>query len=347
MATPNQLMVTAPETLPTPILFKIEGMEPDTQLQVFDQTFLVHSSALKLHSTYFRKFLDSPDKPTTFTGKYRYSWVTKLDGNGPEWSLVSDHTMEPGVEENLSGFSGDKRAAGKGFHAFLCAIYNRPYAVESTVELQTLANHGDYYMAMPAVSATVFAAVRKSGSFVRTLPGSASKVIVIAAKMRNEELFRECLVYLINPWVSPRYTSLEDPAILHSAKLAYNQLCARVSKAQEALVLVANAHPVRVMDGATWEHAVGGLLFRGASGFIINGRILLPKFFRTIYAAITANGHPQAREIENILKPLFKNNLMLTGAHAIAGEDVYQDSFLCVEIEDVDLPWDVTEEPRY
>lgn len=114
MATPNQLMVTAPETLPvsasacftilglftnfqsqqTPILFKIEGMEPDTQLQVFHQTFLVHSSALKLHSTYFRKFLDSPDKPTTFTGKYWYSWVTKLDGNGPEWSLVSDHTME-------------------------------------------------------------------------------------------------------------------------------------------------------------------------------------------------------------------------------------------------------------
>ncbi|KAH7319429.1 hypothetical protein BKA65DRAFT_569797 [Rhexocercosporidium sp. MPI-PUGE-AT-0058] len=305
MATATPSTITGPEAVPQPpILFKIEGMEPDTQLQVFDQPFLVHSPVLKLHSTFFRKFLDSPDKPTASSGKYWYSWVTKIKGGGSEWSLISGHIMQ----------------------------------VDNVVELQTLANHGDYYLAMPVVSATALATVRRSGSFIRTLPGSTSKVIAIAAKMHNEQLFRECLVHLVNPWTSPRYTSLEEPPLLHAAKLAHNQLCASVSNAQEALLLAANDNRVGAMDGTVWEKAVGGLLFRGASDFVCGGRVILPGFFRSISAAITAEGHPQANNILNILKTLFKNNLVLTGAHAIAGEGSHQDFFLCVEIDDVVLP---------
>ncbi|KAH9215140.1 hypothetical protein DL95DRAFT_461401 [Leptodontidium sp. 2 PMI_412] len=45
-----------------PIVFSTPGLKPDTRLTVFEQEFQVHSLVLKLHSAFFRKFLDSPDK---------------------------------------------------------------------------------------------------------------------------------------------------------------------------------------------------------------------------------------------------------------------------------------------
>ncbi|PVH75277.1 hypothetical protein DL98DRAFT_593274 [Cadophora sp. DSE1049] len=47
---------------PVPVVFKVNKLDPDTHLQVFQQPFHVHSSALKLHSAFFRTFLDSADK---------------------------------------------------------------------------------------------------------------------------------------------------------------------------------------------------------------------------------------------------------------------------------------------
>jgi hypothetical protein len=46
----------------SPIVFQSPGIRPDVSLKVFDVEFHVHSILLKLHSAFFRKFLDSPDK---------------------------------------------------------------------------------------------------------------------------------------------------------------------------------------------------------------------------------------------------------------------------------------------
>jgi len=46
----------------SPIVFHTPGFKPDVRLMVFDREFQVHSVLLKLHSAFFRKFLDSPDK---------------------------------------------------------------------------------------------------------------------------------------------------------------------------------------------------------------------------------------------------------------------------------------------
>jgi hypothetical protein len=47
---------------PEPIAFTGFGLNPDTKLEVFGQEFHVISAALKLHSMFFAKFLDSADK---------------------------------------------------------------------------------------------------------------------------------------------------------------------------------------------------------------------------------------------------------------------------------------------
>ena len=100
-----------------PIVFVTPGYQPDVRLVVFDQEFHVHSILLKLHSAYFRKFLDSPDKAPKVTnavsagatdgfgstaadssrssmkgpqGSFKYRWVTKIDGDdNPSWYLTA------------------------------------------------------------------------------------------------------------------------------------------------------------------------------------------------------------------------------------------------------------------
>jgi len=98
----------AKESDPTPIVFAVRGLKPDTRLKVFSQEYVdysfkfiviencadlryrfhVHSMILKQHSNWFFKFMDSVDKvdnaPTQ--GLFAYEYVTKVDDD-VTWSL--------------------------------------------------------------------------------------------------------------------------------------------------------------------------------------------------------------------------------------------------------------------
>ncbi len=66
-----------------PIVFQSPGLKPDVRLTIYGQEFHVHSVILKLHSNFFRKFLDSPEKeaaPPSSPFKYDYASVTDADG---------------------------------------------------------------------------------------------------------------------------------------------------------------------------------------------------------------------------------------------------------------------------
>lgn len=77
---------TAPEA---PIIFKSPGLDPDVRLKVFEHEFHVHSVVLKLHSNYFRCFLDSPDKlGTSVSSSFRYNYISMIDPDGT-WELES------------------------------------------------------------------------------------------------------------------------------------------------------------------------------------------------------------------------------------------------------------------
>jgi hypothetical protein len=67
-------------------VFSSPGMKPDTRLQVFSKVFHVHSILLKLHSAYFRTFLDSLDKTLDLNGAFRYDYVSVVDADGT-WGL--------------------------------------------------------------------------------------------------------------------------------------------------------------------------------------------------------------------------------------------------------------------
>lgn len=70
-------------------VFSIPGHTPDTRFMLFNETEIhVHSVILKLHSAFFRKFLDSPDKkPAEASAKFRYEWVSEIEEDG-DWHMI-------------------------------------------------------------------------------------------------------------------------------------------------------------------------------------------------------------------------------------------------------------------
>ena len=79
------------DTASKPTILELPGSQPDTRLVVFKHEFHVHSIALRLYSSFFRKFLDSDtEKQAPGSGikssSFRYEYVAKDDGDG-FWGL--------------------------------------------------------------------------------------------------------------------------------------------------------------------------------------------------------------------------------------------------------------------
>lgn len=69
---------------PASIIFRVSGLQqPDTKLMVFATEIHIHSVLPKLHSGYFRKFLDSADKLAgPASAKFHYEYITAIDEDG-------------------------------------------------------------------------------------------------------------------------------------------------------------------------------------------------------------------------------------------------------------------------
>jgi hypothetical protein len=70
------------------VVFALAGYKIDTSFRIFMTEFQVHSVILKLHSKFFRAFLDSADivaAPSNATFLYQYDTV--VDDDGQTWGL--------------------------------------------------------------------------------------------------------------------------------------------------------------------------------------------------------------------------------------------------------------------
>ena len=65
------------ETILPTIVIGLPGLKPDSRIHVFNQPFDVHSTALKMHSEWFRKNMAS---------KKTMKWATQVNKDS-EWSL--------------------------------------------------------------------------------------------------------------------------------------------------------------------------------------------------------------------------------------------------------------------
>jgi len=84
------------------------------------------------------------------------------------------------------------------FRKFLCALYNRPYVISTTKELEKIIFAADFYCALPILSSTIFNGLHGSRMFEldpsydgRSYFAQAAPDLIHAAyKIRNPVFFR-------------------------------------------------------------------------------------------------------------------------------------------------------------
>ncbi|RDW76122.1 hypothetical protein BP5796_06943 [Coleophoma crateriformis] len=336
--------------------FEWPGLQPDLRLEVFDSDeFHVHSTIMKLHSAFFRRFLDSPDKTADPSmpvrrGAFKYNWITKVDEDG-SWALVSD-TSQLTVKDKGYKLMRDRSEEIAVFCKLLKAIYRRDYIVDSVADLERLTRMADYYLALPALSFSLYMTLPKSHKFIAELIKCAPTIIETARKLRNTVLFRECLVYVMNPWDCPRYLDkkrggkpLKDwnPALqkaFGAATINFHQQIVRVH--QQLLDL-------RV-EGGFSEFETGVLAkLKEEHEYTGGDRFPLPVFLQKLSylcsseceSIYTEKGYDVEGiyDLEETLEELLDNQLTLS-PKVTAGCDSFEEYLLCIKIEDELLPWD-------
>lgn len=85
---------------PRPISFTCLGDKADTSINVFGQEFQVHSRILKMHSAFFRRFMESTTPPQLDQPGIVYHYAAKVEPDGV-WGVqpiteVSLHLLVPG-----------------------------------------------------------------------------------------------------------------------------------------------------------------------------------------------------------------------------------------------------------
>lgn len=209
-----------------------DAVGPDTLIRVFNQEFHVHSTVLKIQCEFFKLFMDSPNKVAGF---YKSQVQVRVGYEGRcRWRLVAGicGDIEGGGRRNLSLASAsfvsnamqEAKAKGialleyegvisiqiKALYMILLSIYNQSFVIERWTHLARAVELANYYEALPALSNMLYASIPRNHWFINQIPGMAEKIVLLADKMQNAQLFRECMVHLMGPWHNPAYQWIEN-----------------------------------------------------------------------------------------------------------------------------------------
>ncbi|KAK0115490.1 hypothetical protein ONS96_013945 [Cadophora gregata f. sp. sojae] len=258
------------------------------------------------------------------------------------------------------------------FKAMLCAFYVNPYCISSCSELSILTRLADFYCALPIVSRTLNMAFLSSPDLINDLPNHRCEAIELATKLRNKILFREALVWIVGPWSMPMYHTLEDTKLRKIAHKVYADIALKIVDINHKLLAVIS-HEVNVVkmeiEDSPVKRAMDQAMDQAITRTNRRGDFYMPRYFRELDKALRAYCiYPLEELLEDAMNGLLRNNLLLNKGTLKSGkatpvipeeenniddeeipEEVrpetrsMEDHFLCAEIEDEDLPWDVNE----
>ncbi|TVY21572.1 hypothetical protein LARI1_G000514 [Lachnellula arida] len=327
-----------------PIIFVSPGLQPDVRLRVFHQPFHVHSIVLKLHSNYFRKFLDSPDKsdgPASASFQYEYTTVVDEDG---DWGLEAADKAAPHSPYSLEeAFQAQIQVPDqiRAFKNILSAMYNRPYTIDDSYEMLAMTKLADFYCALPIVSATLTGALLGSPMFTlkemakhpyTDMEMMAPSLLDAACKLRHKVLFRESFVHVVSQLskirrernLNRRPPLLLGPTLKPLIKNAYIKLLERIMTANQVLNNRIVTCPFRLGP----MHETSTEPTENAEWF---------------YAIRNQLSYVSDPDLKYHMDAVLKNNLVLDQTGFGPGESLYAKRFLCAQIADKDMPWDPAE----
>ncbi|KAF7859485.1 uncharacterized protein EAF02_010933 [Botrytis sinoallii] len=303
--------------------YVVLGQLPDTRFRLFEKIEIhAHSPLLKMHSAFFRKFMDSPDKvPSRAGAAFVYEWVDEVDDDGSGWHVVADSNKKS--SNKLS--EGISEPATEVFVSMLNCIYRIPFEIDSEqlIELTKLA---DYYRFLPAVSNNLYACFYMSPKFDIY---RARNLIESAYKLRQPLLFRDCIVFIagtmqqMSQFLYQDKSSSMQQALQQALMTVRNKIFEIHLEAQEA---------VYTRAGQSTE------LFKTMKE--VSVKVLEQDFFNQpcFYRKLV----DREEEFSEDLKEVLSGKLQLDSS-AMAGIGYYGDHFFCASLSDEELPWDATE----
>jgi hypothetical protein len=225
------------------------------------------------------------------------------------------------------------------FDMILRAIYNWRIIIDTPEQLCLVTQLADYYCALPILSSSLYAAFGRSFCFCSEIRGFEIELLGAAVKLRNDALYKECMVLLMGPWKSPKLGDIEDKELKQLASLAHHKICKDVLQVRTEILqalhvesLPQKARQYRELEAkVTEEH-----LYHN------NGAILLPALCREMFDKLEGKGLDRYR---NLFGSLLGTELRLHEPSGVAGDSGAwsEDRFLCLKARDEDLPWDINE----
>ncbi|KAH8795468.1 hypothetical protein BGZ57DRAFT_865733 [Hyaloscypha finlandica] len=350
----------SPKDTREPIVFRSPGLKPDVRLTVVGQVFHVHSIILKLHSNFFRKFLDSADKVAApASASFQYDYVSVFDADGA-WGLepAAAKATSSSSEKSFAEYPEAQAKEIEPFRKLLCSMYTRPYMINDVVELLTIVRIADYYCALPNLSGTISTALLGSPMFKREsyaresdsdeseseesepenfAPSEfvqrAGQIIIAAKKLRHPILFRECFIHIVSSLHD--FYSFSLPAFRDDKDL-WLVLIEGISSLRRKILRTHHLILMICLD----RHLEEDLRLDMRNAYFQNHPEYCSMGYRQLLAILDKEKHFKAiRSIEELLQ----NNLALDRTSFGAGEGPYTNRYLCAELEDEDMPWDAAE----
>lgn len=169
-------------------------------------------------------------------------------------------------------------------------------------------------------------------------------MLVYALQLRHADMFRECIIYIAGNcnWnMEYRFDNSN-----FDAKIQLIIKNARVRIREKILALKSLAD-----KAGSYFCPVHGHPFEsnGVSVFPRSGSLSIPAFLRCVMQKIEDCCDPlciqcHGNHLRYILRyHLLRNNLRFMRNELVQGEDLYDNFFLCTEVVDKDLPWDLSE----
>jgi hypothetical protein len=219
----------------------------------------------------------------------------------------------------------------KAFQNLLCAIFGKEFSITDAAELNAMTTQADYYGALCILSNQISATSFNSPGLVSSIGKDPCSLLVSACKLRHKLLFRECFIYVLGPWSTLQYAQLSNPVLLNLAIEKHASMKSRIFAAFEGIVQVA-------AGSAGVSQGIAAKMLNMAQGCLdVHKKVLYPKFFR-----LCCEKYADYESYRPLFSSLLANKLVLN-KDAIAGAGAFADFFLCSEVEDHELPWDVTQ----
>ncbi|KAL5314642.1 hypothetical protein ACEPPN_017285 [Leptodophora sp. 'Broadleaf-Isolate-01'] len=292
------------------VKFTSPSLIADVCLKIFDTGYHVKSILLKIHSAFFRKFLDSRDK---------------MDS-----SRACEDFKNSAVQIDQGGaleFNGDKGLDTKCFRILLQAVYNEPYEIADNDVLCLLVDLADYIVFCFQLQPSQFRPVQDAQSCdaaeaprdVQQMPHPHSVAIL-----------------------SPRFHKLEDLKHRKLAENAYAKVGLRVGNAQKALLSQMDTHrrsnprPKQEM-----QDDIDNAISMSRTGATPASPLLLPAYYRALWC-FESQFFPKIYPFRAATSVTMKNCLTFNTSY-VSGSGCLKDCFLCGEVRDEELPWTAAE----